>query len=41
MQRIAYGNKKEIYKLARNGFMLVAADGDGGAIDFIHSGKLR
>lgn len=34
------GDKKEIYKLARNGFMLVATDGDGGATDFIHSDKL-
>lgn len=24
------GDKKEIYKLARNGFMITAADGDGG-----------
>lgn len=34
------GDKKEIYKLARNGFMLVATDGDGGHDDFIHSEKL-
>jgi protein SCO1/2 len=34
------GNKKEIYKLARNGFMIVATDGDGGPNDFIHSEKL-
>lgn len=34
------GDKKEIYKLARNGFMLVATDGDGGPNDFIHSEKL-
>lgn len=31
------GDKKEIYKLARNGFYLTAADGDGGDNDFIHS----
>jgi protein SCO1/2 len=34
------GDKKQIYKLARNGFMIVATDGDGGADDFIHSEKL-
>lgn len=34
------GDKKEIYKLARNEFMIVATDGDGGAEDFIHSEKL-
>lgn len=34
------GEKKEIYKLARNSFMIVAADGDGGPGDFIHSEKL-
>ena len=34
------GDKKEIYKLARNGFMIVATDGDGGPDDFIHSEKL-
>lgn len=34
------GNKKEIYKLARNSFMLVATDGDGGPDDFIHSENL-
>lgn len=34
------GDKKEIYKLARNSFMLVATDGDGGPEDFIHSEKL-
>lgn len=34
------GDKKTIYKLARNSFMLVAADGDGGPEDFIHSEKL-
>ena len=34
------GDKKEIYKLARSGFMIVATDGDGGPEDFIHSEKL-
>ncbi len=31
------GDKKEIYKLARNSFYLTASDGDGGDNDFIHS----
>ena len=34
------GNKKDVYKLARNSFMLVATDGDGGPDDFIHSERL-
>ncbi|MBA2500769.1 MAG: SCO family protein [Chitinophagaceae bacterium] len=34
------GSKKEIYKLARNSFMVVATDGDGGPTDFIHSENL-
>jgi protein SCO1 len=34
------GDKKEIYRLARNSFMIVATDGDGGPDDFIHSEKL-
>lgn len=34
------GDKKDIYKLARNGFALVATDGDGGPDDFIHSDKI-
>jgi protein SCO1/2 len=34
------GNKKNIYKLARNSFMIVATDGDGGDADFIHSQNL-
>lgn len=34
------GNKKEIYKLARNSFYLTATDGDGGANDFIHSDQV-
>lgn len=31
------GDKKEIYKLARKSFLIVATDGDGGPNDFIHS----
>jgi protein SCO1/2 len=31
------GNKKEIYRVARNGFKVAATDGDGGPSDFIHS----
>jgi protein SCO1/2 len=34
------GTKKEIYALARNSFLIVATDGDGGPDDFIHSEKL-
>lgn len=34
------GDKREIYKLARNSFMIVATDGDGGPTDFIHSEKI-
>ncbi|HEX2532361.1 MAG TPA: SCO family protein [Chitinophagaceae bacterium] len=34
------GDKKEIYKLARNSFRVVATDGDGGPQDFIHSDRL-
>jgi protein SCO1 len=34
------GDKKEIYKLARNSFNIVATDGDGGPDDFIHSENL-
>ena len=34
------GDKKEIYKLARESFFLTATDGDGGPGDFIHSDKL-
>jgi protein SCO1/2 len=34
------GDKKEIYRLARNSFMVIATDGDGGPNDFIHSDKL-
>ena len=34
------GEKREIYKLARKSFLVVATDGDGGENDFIHSDKL-
>ena len=34
------GDKKEIYKLARKSFLVVATDGDGGPNDFIHSEML-
>ena len=34
------GNKKDIYRMARNSFMIVATDGDGGPDDFIHSERL-
>jgi protein SCO1/2 len=34
------GDKKQLYKLARKSFMLVATDGDGGPNDFIHSETL-
>ncbi|MDF2382493.1 SCO family protein [Nostoc ellipsosporum NOK] len=34
------GDKKAIYALARNSFLVVATDGDGGPNDFIHSEKL-
>lgn len=34
------GDKKEIYRLARNEFKILATDGDGGPNDFIHSEKL-
>ncbi len=34
------GDKKELYRFARNEMMIVATDGDGGPDDFIHSDKL-
>jgi protein SCO1 len=34
------GSKKEIYRLARKSFQVVATDGDGGNDDFIHSDQL-
>ncbi len=33
------GEKKEIYELARKGFLVTALEGDGGPNDFIHSNK--
>jgi protein SCO1/2 len=35
--RLLTGDKKEIYGLARNSFLITATDGDGGPQDFIHS----
>jgi protein SCO1/2 len=34
------GNKREIYRLARNEMLVIATDGDGGPDDFIHSDNL-
>jgi Uncharacterized protein SCO1/SenC/PrrC, involved in biogenesis of respiratory and photosynthetic systems len=34
------GDKKDIYRLARKSFLVVATDGDGGENDFIHSDKI-
>ena len=34
------GDKKLLYRLARNSFLITATDGDGGPGDFIHSDKL-
>lgn len=34
------GNKKDIYSIARNGYLVTALQGDGGPNDFIHSEKL-
>ena len=31
------GAKKDLYRLARNSFLITATDGDGGPDDFIHS----
>ena len=38
--KMVTGDKKELYKLARNGFFITAVEGDGGEEDFIHSEKL-
>lgn len=38
--KLITGDKRSIYALARNSFMIVATDGDGGPNDFIHSEKL-
>ena len=34
------GEKKDLYNLARSGFLVTAVEGDGGPTDFIHSDKL-
>jgi protein SCO1/2 len=34
------GNKKDLYAIARNGYLVTAVQGDGGPNDFIHSEKL-
>lgn len=34
------GNKKDLYAIARNGYLVTAVQGDGGSNDFIHSEKL-
>lgn len=34
------GDKKSLYRLARNSFLVTATDGDGGPDDFIHSDNL-
>lgn len=34
------GDKKELYRFARNGLFISASDGDGGPNDFIHSSNL-
>lgn len=34
------GDKKALYRFARNDMMIIATDGDGGPDDFIHSDKL-
>ena len=37
MWNFVTGEKKKIYDIARNGYLLNALEGDGGADDFIHS----
>jgi protein SCO1 len=34
------GDKRDLYRFARNEMMIAATDGDGGPTDFIHSDKL-
>lgn len=34
------GDKKDIYKMARNGYFITATQGDGGPTDFIHDDKI-
>lgn len=38
--KLLTGSKREIYRLARKDFLLLATDGDGGPDDFIHSDNL-
>lgn len=38
--RLLTGDKKRLYRLARNSFLITATDGDGGPEDFIHSDRL-
>jgi protein SCO1 len=38
--KLLTGSKKEIYRLARKSFQVIATDGDGGPDDFIHSDQL-
>lgn len=40
MWNFVTGDKKQLYDLARNGYMLNATEGDGGPDDFIHSEML-
>jgi len=40
MWHLLTGDKKELYNLARNGYLVTAVQGDGGSKDFIHSEKL-
>ncbi len=37
--QLGTGNKKDLYRFARNGLFITATDGDGGPNDFIHSDK--
>ena len=39
MWRLLTGDKKELYKQARNGYFVTAVQGDGGPTDFIHEQK--
>jgi len=40
MWKLLTGDKKELYKQARYGYFITAAQGDGGPNDFIHEQKL-
>lgn len=40
MWHLLTGEKKNLYDLARNGYLVTAVQGDGGQSDFIHSEKL-